>query len=340
MTNTPIFDWSRYESFSQALFGRDVESEKILKKPHAVSYLFTIPQKIGDGFAEILMFGKSLTVVIFNCSWHESKSFMVNDGDRVRLNFSLELDMTMDFGEKDKIDLTTPSWRVINNPAGNLVHETVPSGARAVWVTLAFNLDYLARLLQDPTLLANPKVQELLCKSNEQTVHKEFPLDHRLNLITSNLVSMNLEDSLHLSYAEAKSSELACVALDRILQQQPLSSLPIKLRRRDEEAIKLAQEIIIKNLAEPPSLREICLMIGMNRNKLHYGFKHIFKVSLSQFVKEERLGRAYALLVETDKPVIEVALEVGFRHQSSFSTAFRRKYGFPPIQLRKTPSNH
>jgi AraC-like DNA-binding protein len=120
---------------------------------------------------------------------------------------------------------------------------------------------------------------------------------------------------------------------------EPINELPVKLNSRDERAVKIVREIVSKNLADVPSVREICLMVGMNRNKLHYGFKHFYNVSLSQFIKEERLSRSYGLLEETEKTVIEIALEVGFQHQSSLSTAFKKKYGISPIQLRKNLQN-
>ncbi|MBL4631368.1 MAG: helix-turn-helix transcriptional regulator [Paraglaciecola sp.] len=112
------------------------------------------------------------------------------------------------------------------------------------------------------------------------------------------------------------------------------STLPIKLRKRDEEAIMLAHSIIIKNLANVPPIREICLMIGMNRNKFYYGFKYLFKMSLNKYLKQERLGQAYNLLTNTEKSIIDIAAEVGFTHQSSLSTAFKSHYGITPIQLR------
>lgn len=278
---------------------------------------------------------ESLTAVIFNCSWKKERTFYLNENERVRLNFSLELDMTMDFGEEEKHNLTRPSWRVINNPSDKLIEEDISASTRTVWITLAFSKHYLKNLINNLPEKEKAIINTLFDKSKGELLYKEFPLDHNMNLITSNLISMNLHDSLHLSYSEAKISELACVAIDWILQNQVESTIPVKLRSRDKEAIKIAHEIIMKNLSDLPTIREICMMIGMNRNKLHYGFKHIYNQSISQFIKETRLNLAYNLLLESDKSLIEIATEVGFTHQSSFSTSFRNQYGFSPNQLRK-----
>jgi AraC-like DNA-binding protein len=57
--------------------------------------------------------------------------------------------------------------------------------------------------------------------------------------------------------------------------------------------------------------------------------------NVSQFVNDFRIAEACALLVDTDKPVTEVMLDVGFQTKSNFNREFRRVTTMTPVQWRQ-----
>ena len=140
---------------------------------------------------------------------------------------------------------------------------------------------------------------------------------------------------MYVALAKAKSAELISNALDRLIgYTQSEGDSPVKLRSKDREAIKLARDILINNLSEPPTIRELCSAVGVNRNKLHYGFKEEFGLSPLHYLEEHRLEQAYSRLRDTDKLIYQIASDIGYTSQSSFSTAFKRKYGLTPKEAR------
>jgi AraC-like DNA-binding protein len=58
--------------------------------------------------------------------------------------------------------------------------------------------------------------------------------------------------------------------------------------------------------------------------------------NVSQYVNEFRIAEACALLVETDKPVTEIMLDVGFQTKSNFNREFRRVTNMTPVQWRQS----
>ncbi|MGB1297107.1 MAG: helix-turn-helix domain-containing protein [Psychrobium sp.] len=329
-----VFDWKEPSNGVLAILGDDYQSATTQSIEDG-AYKYILPPSLGDGYIELFHFDEHISMLVFNCKWKRSRSLYVDEGNKIRFNFSLELDMKMDLGEQQPLDLSEASWRVINHESCSLVKENILADTQTVWVTIAIDRDYLNQIFNRPTDSETLFITESLEKQDGKLIYLEYPLDHNLNRIVSNIISMNVLDSLRVSYAKSKATELLCEALDRIMTPQAVNDLPIKLRQCDEEAIKVAQGIIINNLSNVPSTREICMMIGMNRNKFYYGFKHLYKVSLNKYIKLERLAAAYRLLTETDKSIIEIASEVGFNHQSSLSTAFKAHYGVSPMQLRK-----
>ncbi len=107
------------------------------------------------------------------------------------------------------------------------------------------------------------------------------------------------------------------------------------LNENETGKIQEAKEIIIKNIDKPPTLGELSKLIGMNNNKLKKNFKQVFGVSVFKYLQEQRLQKAYHLLDKKEMNVQEVAWYVGYDSLSSFSNAFRKKYGFRPSSVLK-----
>lgn len=115
-----------------------------------------------------------------------------------------------------------------------------------------------------------------------------------------------------------------------------LSGMKDKVIKDDErEKLYQAKEILINNLEAPPSLSEISKQIGLNNFKLKKNFKELFGVPVFKYLQNERLTKAYELLIEGDFTVQEAAWHVGYDSLSSFSNAFSKKYGFRPSEIKR-----
>jgi len=334
------FNWSDIDTILPLLFDGPSDAERTISSNDGTAYLFRLQPSIGSGFVEMFQFVDGLAMVVFNCLWHESRTFEVSDGGRSRLSFTLDLNITMDVGS-EIIDANSPAWRLMNNAADVITQETVTAGSKTVWVTVAFQEEYLDRFLSDPAEVRKLPQFQVFRKNPKKSVVQSFPLDHQLNLITSNIISLNAHDAVYVALAKAKAAELISNALDRLLSNSHCEEdSPVKLRSKDREAIKLARDILVVNLADPPTIRELCLAVGVNRNKLHYGFKEEFGLSPLHCLEEQRLEQAYISLRDTDDLIYRIAADVGYLNQGSFSTAFKRKYGVTPKDARSAHREH
>jgi len=99
------------------------------------------------------------------------------------------------------------------------------------------------------------------------------------------------------------------------------------------EKINLAQEILISDLENPPSLTELAYKIGTNTNKLKTEFKAQFGVPVFKYLQNERLKKAYSLIKNEQKTIQEAAWAVGYDSLGSFSNAFEKKFGYRPSQV-------
>jgi AraC-like DNA-binding protein len=65
-------------------------------------------------------------------------------------------------------------------------------------------------------------------------------------------------------------------------------------------------------------------------------FAAAFGIPPGRYLQQRRITRAAFLLRETDAPVTEIALDVGFRSLGSFSTTFTRIIGRSPRAYRRS----
>lgn len=72
---------------------------------------------------------------------------------------------------------------------------------------------------------------------------------------------------------------------------------------------------------------------GRHRSTLHRSFRRSLGVDPSGWILRERLRRAWGLL-ESDQPLVEIAIDCGFADQSHMSRVFRRFTGWTPGSLR------
>jgi AraC-like DNA-binding protein len=85
------------------------------------------------------------------------------------------------------------------------------------------------------------------------------------------------------------------------------------------------------------SLEKVAKNNGISLRHLHYLFR-LTDMSVSEWIWDRRLQRCYDALTRREPPlpsVTDVAYRFGFSSSSHFSTAFRRKFGISPSDLRR-----
>lgn len=96
-------------------------------------------------------------------------------------------------------------------------------------------------------------------------------------------------------------------------------------------AIKTMEE----NLEEPLSPDSLAQSVGISRRQLERLFRHHIGKSPTHYYLELRLQRARLLLIQTDLPIIDVAVACGFVSASHFSKSYRQLYGRVPRDERR-----
>ena len=72
----------------------------------------------------------------------------------------------------------------------------------------------------------------------------------------------------------------------------------------------------------------------LSENHLLRNFNQIFGLTPFQYISQKRIQEAKRQLLETDKPIKEVAIDSGYSSFSNFSTYFKKITGKSPTSFR------
>jgi AraC-like DNA-binding protein/mannose-6-phosphate isomerase-like protein (cupin superfamily) len=131
---------------------------------------------------------------------------------------------------------------------------------------------------------------------------------------------------------------LACALLASFEQtfadRQPAP--PPKLSHHNSGIILYQAKLIIRdNLSTPLRLDEVAKLMHISGRHLSRVFHQELDKSFTEYVRQERIQRAVALLTTTNLPLKEVAEATGFVNIYYFTKVFTSEMGLPPGQFRK-----
>ncbi|WP_125720489.1 helix-turn-helix transcriptional regulator [Flavobacterium ustbae] len=131
-------------------------------------------------------------------------------------------------------------------------------------------------------------------------------------------------------YLESKAYELIALLYEGTQKPAQLS----ELSNVDKERLHEAASIIRDNLETPFSIIELARKVGINQTKLKTGFKSLFGSTVFEYMQDIRMNQAKRYLLDTQKPIHEISVLVGYHNTSNFTTAFKNTYGFTPKMFR------
>lgn len=83
------------------------------------------------------------------------------------------------------------------------------------------------------------------------------------------------------------------------------------------------------------SIAQMAKQLGTNPVDLQNGFRARNGITIAAYLRRQRLEQAYQAIRQQGLSIDDAANLAGYQHISSFSSAFKRQYGFPPSQARR-----
>ncbi len=159
--------------------------------------------------------------------------------------------------------------------------------------------------------------------------YKEKILEPMMSVVLNQMVQLSVHESMHNLYLKAKVFELMSFYFNRS-KEMDIEQCPFLVDDKNIKKIRLAKEIIISRMIEPPSLTVLASEVEISLKKLKEGFKQVYGASVFVFLLDYKMQVSKTLLSSGNYNVNEVALKVGYSTATHFINAFKKKFGTTP----------
>jgi len=167
----------------------------------------------------------------------------------------------------------------------------------------------------------------------EENRNKKYYRDGEISpataVVLSQMLNFNLHSSVKNIYLKGKAYELIGLYFNQP-EEADVEQCPFLIDEDNVRKIKLAKEIIIQRMIDPPGLSELADEVGLSLKKLKEGFKEIYGETVYAFLLDYKLNFARKLLERGQKNVNEIGLSIGYSTASHFISAFKKKFGTTP----------
>lgn len=292
----------------------------------------TLAPEEGEGYYELTQIGDSLYVIVINFAYKDPRVELLPGDGLIQFYFNLSGDLTMGVTRTEPLRLNRPSLLVYNQPAGVDLQEWTAPSARERGVAITLTAKSMVDHFFSSVVDAPAQLRALMAGSPGQFEYCQLPLTSQMFELANRLVDNPYSGMMGLVHTEALALELLCAAIAGF---NDLSTAPREqYGERDLKCLQLARGLLMKQMSPVPTIRQVARAAGMNETSLKRGFKAVYGETLFDFSVRCRMQHALVLLRERAVPVARVAEAVGYSHQTSFATAFRRHFGVRPKDVR------
>lgn len=237
---------------------------------------------------------------------------------------------------KNKFQLRTPALNKTIKEGQSALIAHPPSREEFIFpgkkIITLLTINYSLELLQNLFGIF-PKLEQAF---NETTHPSSFgPVQYMPSQgreIIHNILNCYYEPPLREFFYEDQTRDLLFCLLAETTKQAP----EIKyLSGADVEKIYAAGNLIADNTSEHYTITRLARKVNLNEFKLKSGFKQIFGVGPFTYLNELRMKKTQELIMNTNKPLKEIASLAGYSSTTAFVTAFKKYFGTTAGSLRK-----
>lgn len=273
--------------------------------------------------------GMTLTLSNFVPEYDIVSPFQVTDGT-IAFSTILSGNLSDQYYDGDirKIDIVGPCDLnvALNHCEGEA---TIKAGCPMRSVSIYLEKDLLMSLIEDAGQYEN--ILNAMDKKAGVSLLDELTMSPETQIIAKQILDCPYDNPFRKIFLESKALELIAMTLQRL--DKKTKKRAISLSSSDIDRLHEAQRVLFKQMIEPPSIKKLSTLVGINEFKLKKGFRELFGCTVYQALRSHRMEFARNLLLDTNMTVGEAASMVGYTNMSHFISAFRNQFGVTPGSL-------
>jgi AraC-like DNA-binding protein len=172
--------------------------------------------------------------------------------------------------------------------------------------------------------------------ARRETVMGHFPTSKASLTQASRFFNIRLSRAWHDLTVRTLALDLLRLLFHDWQNARPRTAMSIRITPAERSRLARVRQQIDSDPAAPVTIDSLCAKVRMNRNKLHFGFKQQFGLSIHEYQTELRMQSALKLLQTTDLPIGEIAERTGFHEPTNFTAAFKKHFASLPRDVRRS----
>ena len=266
---------------------------------------------------------------------HSKKQLLVlSSGSHVQMNFSLQSATTYftDILQKPFVRFKPHQHNLLLLPKRNMLVQWLPNEE-----TEAFSINITTDFFFNNLPESHPLYRHF--QNGIEEVLPAFMSQQNLP-VTPKMISTLFEilncqySGYHKSlFVKAKVIELLALQFDQY-EQLPVPDITSVLKIADVDKMHLVRNLLIENLEQPLSLKDLAHQVGTNEFNLKKYFKEVFGTTVFGYLHDFRMEKSKEQLCLEGSKIAEVAQRMGYKHATHFTAAFKKYYGYVPNKIR------
>lgn len=216
-------------------------------------------------------------------------------------------------------------------PSSKETHEIKP-GVKYVYFLLVLSKDYYLHMVDLCSPLHEEFVRDMEKGRSISFCEDDLFVTPEMRRSIDDIRDCKQDGDLKRLFTDARILELIMYQLEQFGKYADPEKVVIK--ESDIIRLETAREILEQDYINPPNQKQLSKMVLLNEFKLRSGFKQYFGSTIYDYVTRLRMEEARKLIVEEKKNMYEIGVGVGFKHQASFTNAFKKYYGVLPSEVR------
>ena len=249
----------------------------------------------------------------------------------IQFHFCLEGKMTFRFNNGSyKFDLNENNSIILFNPSTNLPIDAVLE-KNTKYLSLLITIKKFHGLFSELT----DNISFLSQENSGKKYYKENVITPQISTVLNQIMNEKLSENVKNLYLKGKIFELLGIYFNES-NDMDIEQCPFLADEKNVVKIKMAKEIIIKRMTDPPSLKELSSEVDISLKNLKEGFKEIYGYTVYGFLLEYKMNIASKMLSTKNYNVNEVADQIGYSTSSHFINAFKNRFGTTPNKYLKS----
>jgi AraC-like DNA-binding protein len=282
----------------------------------------------GEGYWDCTQIGADVYVIIANFKYKDPRVELIPGDGLVGFYFKLTGDLTLSISRTEPLRLNRPSLLIYRQPVGVDIKEFTDPSAHERCVAVTVRPEFLVDNFLGASLEGYRQLRDFLSAATGTFQYLQLPLSSAMFELADKRVSNPHTGLLSLIYTESVTMELLC-----------LSKLPSEhYTPRELKCLDKARAYLMKTFTPAPTISRVARVVGVSETTLKRGFKAVYGETAFAFSVRCRMQHALELLRDHHTPIARAAEAAGYRHQTSFTTAFVRHFGLRPKDVRRNRS--